>query len=214
VGKLRRILLTALSVLSLLLCVAIVLLWIRSDWYQDALLRADGGSKHLLRVISIISVDGVVSACSSKQDVTGNYLLDPEMHGTTVNASAFGWKLFIQKLETWPDWFPGQPERRPAPGFLGFHYVHALYPMRDVTADEYGLSIPHWFLALLAALLPVWWSFALWRRRRYYRENLLCRRCGYDLRATPERCPECGMAVVRIARRLSPVAIARGAGSW
>ncbi|MDB5289302.1 MAG: hypothetical protein JWL69_543 [Phycisphaerales bacterium] len=58
-------------------------------------------------------------------------------------------------------------------------------------------SIPHVAVVAPAAVLPTCWLGLAIRtslRRRKVRINRLCTHCGYDLRATPERCPECGMA--------------------
>lgn len=54
-------------------------------------------------------------------------------------------------------------------------------------------AVPHWLVALVLAI-PVAWLFNAWRRR-VRAERMAsgqCVACGYDLRATPDRCPECG----------------------
>ena len=60
------------------------------------------------------------------------------------------------------------------------------------------LAIPHWLVCALTTLLPAWWSFRRLRQRHRIarrRKNGLCLNCGYDLRASKERCPECGKPV-------------------
>jgi hypothetical protein len=57
-------------------------------------------------------------------------------------------------------------------------------------------TIPYWFVLMLAgSCATLFWLPAYRRRvRRVRTARGLCPRCGYDLRATPERCPECGTA--------------------
>ena len=63
------------------------------------------------------------------------------------------------------------------------------------------LQIDSDWLVLIAAPLPILrLSIVVWRRRRAQRRSAAgcCAGCGYDLRATLDRCPECG-TVVRAA---------------
>ena len=53
-------------------------------------------------------------------------------------------------------------------------------------------GVPLWPIVTVLAILPMRWLIAMFRRRVHHRPGF-CDKCGYDLRATPDRCPECGM---------------------
>ena len=84
----------------------------------------------------------------------------------------------------------GQPHLR----FAGFAYQRER-PHGYVSGQPRLWRIPWWFVAALLAApsalavgLP-----RIWRWRAIHgRRRALCVRCGYDLWATPDRCPECG----------------------
>jgi hypothetical protein len=71
--------------------------------------------------------------------------------------------------------------------WCAFHAGKFSFPY-EVPQEFYFLIFPHWLLAALALALPV--VRLLRRQRRHPIGN--CPACGYDLRATPHRCPECG----------------------
>jgi hypothetical protein len=57
----------------------------------------------------------------------------------------------------------------------------------------YWIQFPHWFAAAVFGVFPFGrLSYLVVKRLRPAPEGL-CLSCGYDLRATPNRCPECGM---------------------
>jgi len=71
---------------------------------------------------------------------------------------------------------------------FGFGVLH---DNLDPTYDEWVLVLPFWFIILCAGFLAAW-CFTSYRKSRRTDTGVLCATCGYDLRASTDRCPECG----------------------
>ena len=179
---LRR-LFTLLSAASLLLCVATVVVWVRSYW------KADGVS----RTAVVARAAPGQSAGFDEHDFRG------EVRQGQLTLVRTHWPLCSDRVETvvWqrfaddpdgPAWTVGFP--RPDLDRFGFFVVREHVHRRSGQRAT-AVGLPLGSVALASAVLP----FALsWRRRRG-RESTAgrCASCGYDLRATPGRCPECGV---------------------
>lgn len=74
-----------------------------------------------------------------------------------------------------------------------------------VTEWSRQVQIPCYFLVPIMAVLPAIWVRG---RRAAARQRLQnfnpCLKCGYDLRATPDRCPECGTVPTPTVRPKNP----------
>lgn len=91
------------------------------------------------------------------------------------------------------------------PRRFGFALVNERFGFPDdnqplVTASIFLLVVPYWFGALFVTIPIALCLRRLKRLRRLARVGY-CQKCGYDLRATPDRCPECGM--VTTAQQIS-----------
>jgi hypothetical protein len=168
------------AALSLLLCVATVVFWVRSytsgsafGYEIDTLIHDPGPGRGLPRVLRrsyFFAIDRHAIAYAVCRDERFS-----EPHGC---------RFFHN------DYSIGGPINTPEVEFLGFAYCRVAYlsPGPDNVREW---TVPYWALLLTLACPP---SIAVRAilRRRHRRQPGHCPSCGYDLRATPDRCPECG----------------------
>jgi len=165
VKRVRRIAWNVLSYGSAVL-LATIALWVRSYWAADALIHV----RKFSPALTPLDWFGTVN-------MSGEVCMDRHVLDFESEVSVFE-----------------QPIRRT------FQYASKPVEHRKLwSADFYFfrsryntvINIPHWAPAIAFSILPAIRLIGFARRRKRLRAGH-CRSCGYDLRATPDRCPECG----------------------
>ena len=159
----KRLLLNLAALVSVLLCIASIAIWVRSHGQWD-MLAYEGGNVQA----TLTSLDGRVQFFRR----SGFPRAEPEWDfHSRPNPS--GWMIDSMPGRRWYQW-------------LGFDFRST---PSGVVPRDLIVMLPYWFLTLVTAAGPVGWMV---RRVRHRPMPGRCSRCGYDLRATPDRCPECG----------------------
>jgi len=70
-------------------------------------------------------------------------------------------------------------------------------------SDLHYIMFPYWLLCPLFAATPLFY-YRRYRQCHRQRRFGLCPTCGYDLRASKEKCPECGSPIPPTARHPAP----------
>ena len=193
---LRR-LFTFASAVSLTLCLATCVLWVRSYWAVDAVGFQRGGERW--RVASdrgrlLIDNDPHVQADHRRRAERSGWFqaadrdfaaridaLDQRMKQDEDDTEASD-RLFAEGERLWD-------ERS------RLFESRVAYFRAPITLAKTARSVPYGWLSAATALLPAVWLLADSLARRARRQAAAlgrCPACGYDLRATPARCPECG----------------------
>lgn len=181
VSGFRRWMFTCLSVASFALFVLIMIVYVRSrfamdNWhfYWNPRHAGNPVGAHVASDVGRCIVTIGIYKASGPSRYDGNYW--PAFSSEHYPHNGKG----VFSLETERRWY----------AFDRFTKYLGVPPRRE---DFYILRLRLWPIACLSSILPLISITRLLRRNRT--AHGVCTNCGYDLRATPDRCPECGKVV-------------------
>ncbi|HEV8605197.1 MAG TPA: hypothetical protein VGQ99_07520 [Tepidisphaeraceae bacterium] len=193
----RRRLFTLSSTLSLLLFIATLTLWLRGQsssttlsFTYDRYLPDRSAASTQIHLISDKKI--WLSFTSGRVGPFNGHLV----WGYHINADQSGGRprltYYHQPYDVMTKWFfTHGTDGSSALGPLRWQFFTRTTPAAGEKFHSLRLGLSHWLLALLFLLPPILHLQRL-RKSRRAKILLLCPTCGYDLRATPTQCPECG----------------------
>jgi hypothetical protein len=190
----RRRLLNLLTALSLLLCVALCVLWVRGYLAGDygefigySETRA-GDTLEVTRDVGLYSSHGRLGLGLTRSEFPPN---DPyRAHSPDGGRLVWGAEHCFER-------FPFGPSRANSRGWFAIDARDQSWANGTAVqggsarTTSRGVSVPCWVPVGVSAVLPAVVLRRRWRGHRR-RRTQCCPDCGYDLRATPNQCPECG----------------------
>jgi len=192
---LLRILINGATMLSLVIMLALAVLWIRSYWIWEDFYIHDPPEYArrwgLTYISDLRSCGGGVSIGTLTPEGP-----IPQVEIDRIHKDFPAYQFY--RVEAEPRYPQVSLGHLSAPWrWIGIDATS--YPSRTEFAGYTcrRVVIPFAIPVMLFAILPAAWSWRRLRKRR--RGPGLCAVCGYDLRATPDRCPECGAEAGRVA---------------
>jgi hypothetical protein len=180
-----RIVVNGVTVLSLVFFLVAVTVWVRGYFVEDVINWRRADAWRVLRSSRGHLIYDVNLSNWSAGPLGWKYATDVASASTLLNAKVSGATLSIGPRDRWTNGEYG-----------GFEWWRWSSPRGNSIAM---FAAPVWSVAAVTLIVPVGWVLSRVYRSRVRRRDLRvgrCVSCGYDLRATPGRCPECG-AVAR-----------------
>ena len=178
--RLGRYIYAGLTVLSLLICLATGVMWVRGNWSYD--------------VIVLVLDNDTWTSQFGPQEVSIEHESGRTRDGPSLTRSSY-----VSELAALEDFYRYDQDRWMTTVIqadwrrmgLSLHSEqHIWLGVRTTFVSRIGLS--YWLIVLLTLILPA--------SRIRFRKRIPpghCPKCHYDLRATPDRCPECGTVVTK-----------------